>query len=91
MKMPDMTDAEKDKEIERLTFLHNLDHSLADQWQKANDEKDREIEHLREELDWKEAGGVDRITGKAWLTTRMRLEAEILELKMKLEEKELSG
>ena len=34
-------------------------------------EKEKEIEHLREELDWKETGGVDRITGKAWLTTRM--------------------
>ena len=25
-------------EIERLTHLHNLDHSLADQWQKKNEE-----------------------------------------------------
>ena len=25
-------------EVERLTHLHNLDHSLADQWQKKNEE-----------------------------------------------------
>ena len=54
----------------------------------TDEEKDREIARLKEELEWKETGGVDRITGKAWLTTRMHLEAEILELRMKLEEKD---
>ena len=29
---------EQAAEVERLTHLHNLDHSLADQWQKKNEE-----------------------------------------------------
>ena len=38
-------------EIERLTFLHNLDHSLADQWQKKNEVLQAQVEEVREELD----------------------------------------
>ena len=41
---------EKQKEIDRLTHLHNLDHSLADQWQKKNVEQDATITTLREAL-----------------------------------------
>ena len=54
----------------------------------AIEEKDKEIEHLKEELKWKETGGVDRITGKAWLTKRMEFEAKILELTMNMAEKD---
>jgi len=42
----------RDEEIERLTHLHNLDHSLADQWQAKNEKLEAEIERLliRDEL-----------------------------------------
>jgi len=34
-------------EVERLTHLHNLDHSLADQWQAKNEKLEAEVERLR--------------------------------------------
>ena len=37
-------------EIERLTHLHNLDHSLADQWQKKNVGLEATIATLRDRL-----------------------------------------
>jgi len=49
------------RENERLTHLHNLDHSLADQWQAKNEKLEAEVERLRGEI-WEykkltEAGG----------------------------------
>jgi len=49
------------REIERLTHLHKLDHSLADQWQAKNEKLEAEFVRLRDEI-WEykkltEAGG----------------------------------
>ena len=42
--------AEKDVEIDRLTHLHNLDHSLADQYEERRMAADRTAEAFRSEL-----------------------------------------
>jgi hypothetical protein len=34
-------------EVERLTHLHNLDHSLADQWLARAEKAEAEVEHLK--------------------------------------------
>ena len=42
--------SELEAEIERLTHLHNLDHSLADKWQKKNGVLQVQVEELHERL-----------------------------------------
>jgi hypothetical protein len=64
---------------------------LSDQLEEKDGEIDilnEENKHLKEELEWKETGGVERTTGEGWLTTRMSLEAKILELTMILDKKD---
>ena len=41
---------ELEKEVDRLTHLHNLDHSLADQWQKKNEELEARLEEREKEF-----------------------------------------
>ena len=39
-------------EIERLDHLHKLDHSLADQWQRKNDELENKLQMAEEALSY---------------------------------------
>ena len=49
--------SELEAEIERLTHLHNLDHSLADQWQKKNEVLQAQVEGYKRTIEARNISG----------------------------------
>lgn len=72
-------------EIERLTFLHDLDHKLADQWQKKNEELIKERDNLIQRLKMSELireGEKKILIEEIEINTKLKEENKILHYKL---------